>query len=141
MADKENARTQVKLVRMKKQALFADVKDLIADSLNVPVENMRFWYWAMRSNRTYRPTRPLTVEDENTRVEILTDYPQHPSHSPKNAPFTLDLFLETPVGLPYLLPIPKNSSYLMFFKFYDPATQSLSVRALLGLGFRASISI
>lgn len=36
--------------------------------LGIPVHSQRFWWWSKRQNNTYRPTRPLTQQEESYTV-------------------------------------------------------------------------
>lgn len=40
----------------------------VAKEFGVPVQNQRFWLWAKRQNHTYRPNRPLTLQEEAQSV-------------------------------------------------------------------------
>ena len=40
----------------------------LSKEFGIPVESQRFWVWAKRQNSTYRPSRPLTLQEERTAV-------------------------------------------------------------------------
>ena len=40
----------------------------LSKEFGIPVESQRFWVWAKRQNSTYRPSRPLNMQEENTAV-------------------------------------------------------------------------
>jgi ubiquitin carboxyl-terminal hydrolase 7 len=42
----------------------------LAKEFCIPVESQRFWVWAKRKNNTYRPSRPLTLQEENIAVSV-----------------------------------------------------------------------
>lgn len=44
---------------------------MLADDLEVPLEQQRFWTWAKRQNSTYRPNNILTPADDEKRVMDL----------------------------------------------------------------------
>jgi hypothetical protein len=39
----------------------------------IPVQCQRFWLWAKRQNNTYRPSRPLTHQEETTAVSGILE--------------------------------------------------------------------
>ncbi|KAI3884831.1 hypothetical protein MKX03_009921 [Papaver bracteatum] len=41
-------------------------KEEVAKEFGVPVQFQRFWLWAKRQNHTYRPHRPLTLQEETS---------------------------------------------------------------------------
>lgn len=44
----------------------------VAKEFGIPVEFQRFWIWAKRQNHTYRPNRPLTLQEELQTVILLS---------------------------------------------------------------------
>ena len=62
---------QVKHYRVKKQTKFLEFRKMLADDLEVPLEQQRFWTWAKRQNSTYRPNNILTPADDERRVMDL----------------------------------------------------------------------
>jgi ubiquitin carboxyl-terminal hydrolase 7 len=40
----------------------------VSKEFGIPVESQRFWVWAKRQNNTYRPSRPLDLQEEKTAV-------------------------------------------------------------------------
>ena len=62
---------QVKHYRVKKQTKFLEFRQMLADDLEVPLEQQRFWTWAKRQNSTYRPNNILTPADDERRVMDL----------------------------------------------------------------------
>ena len=55
---------------MERQTTFLEFRQMLADDLEVPLEQQRFWTWARRQNSTYRPKSVLRAGDE-TRVMDL----------------------------------------------------------------------
>lgn len=49
-----SAAVQVKTFRVKKQMLFGEFRELVAEELGVPLEQQRFWTFAKRQNSTLR---------------------------------------------------------------------------------------
>ncbi len=45
---------QVKQIRVKKQALFRELREQAAQELGLPVQQLRFWTFAKRQNGTMR---------------------------------------------------------------------------------------
>ena len=43
----------------------------VEKELGIPIACQRFWLWAKRQNHTYRPTRPLTLDEEQSAVRDL----------------------------------------------------------------------
>ena len=67
---------QVKHYRVKKQTKFLEFRQMLADDLEVPLEQQRFWTWAKRQNSTYRPNNILTPADDERRVmDLKVHYP------------------------------------------------------------------
>ncbi|KAI3902000.1 hypothetical protein MKW92_032897 [Papaver armeniacum] len=104
------------LVDQKKFAVFE-----VAKEFGVSVQYHRFWFWAKRQNRTYRPYRPLTLQEETQSVEQIS------TKAARNA--ELELFLEVEIG-PKLDPIPPpcyktKEDILLFFKLYDPEKEEI----------------
>ncbi|KAI3906978.1 hypothetical protein MKW92_023594 [Papaver armeniacum] len=102
--------------RILKEMPFNLFKEEVAKEFGVSVQFHRFWFWAKRQNRTYRPYRPLTLQEETQSVEQIS------SKAARNA--ELELFLEVEIGTK-LDPIPPpcyktKEDILLFFKLYDP---------------------
>ncbi|KAK1397329.1 Ubiquitinyl hydrolase 1 [Heracleum sosnowskyi] len=113
---------KVRSFRIQKQVQFAAFKEEVAKEFGIPVQFQRFWIWAKRQNHTYRPNRPLTLQEEAQTVGQLRD------NSNKNHNAELKLFLEIQTGQD-LHPIPppdkSKEDILLFFKLYDPKKEEL----------------
>jgi ICP0-binding domain of Ubiquitin-specific protease 7 len=120
---------QVAIVKAKKGREFRDFKAEIASRFNVEQDQMRLWFWSKRSNNTYRPSRALPASEESTRVEMLSELPHSVYHAKAVTPHNINFFLEVPTepGKP-LPPLTEKGQFFLFFKFYDPHTETLSVR-------------
>ncbi|XP_044508657.1 ubiquitin C-terminal hydrolase 12-like [Mangifera indica] len=113
---------KVRCFRFPKQMLFTAFKEEVAKEFGIPVQFQRFWIWAKRQNRTYRPNRLLLAQEESQTVGQLREV----SNKTHNA--ELKLFLEVEFGLD-LRPIPppdkSKEDILLFFKLYDPEKEEL----------------
>eukprot|EP00877_Chromochloris_zofingiensis_P011315 jgi/Chrzof1/6437/Cz18g10190.t1 len=117
--------------RVPKQMKFKDFKNMVEEKLGVPVSKQRYWGWWQRQNKTYRPAKPLKAEEEELCVMDLL---QHIAtvcmtiYRSKQAMVDLNLFLETPLPdcSAELHKVNPRHDILLFFKYYDPATGSLS---------------
>ncbi|XP_041999988.1 ubiquitin C-terminal hydrolase 12-like isoform X1 [Salvia splendens] len=108
--------------RIQKQLSFSSFKEEVAKEFGIPVQFLRFWLWAKRQNHTYRPNRPLTLQEETQSVGQLREV----SNKANNA--ELKLFLEVAIGLEMQpLPPPEKTKedILLFFKLYDPIKEEL----------------
>ena len=107
-------------IRKPKSLAFRDFKAQIQEELGVPVKGQRYWQWSQRQNRTYRPSK---IIDEDLQMHTIGDV--RDTLSPSNRGH-LNLFLETATPTPeYPLEELTEEKLLLFFKFYDPADESL----------------
>ena len=107
-------------IRKPKSLAFRDFKAQIQEELGVPVKGQRYWQWSQRQNRTYRPSK---IIDEDLQMHTIGDVRDTLSHSNRGH---LNLFLETAMPTPeYPLEELTEEKLLLFFKFYDPADESL----------------
>ncbi|KAK6942493.1 MATH/TRAF domain [Dillenia turbinata] len=108
--------------RIQKQMPFNLFKEEVAKEFGIPVQFQRFWIWAKRQNHTYRPSRPLTPQEEAQPVGQLREIVSKVNNA------ELKLFLEVELGQD-LSPIPPpektKEDILLFFKFYDPEKEEL----------------
>ncbi|KAI3866545.1 hypothetical protein MKX03_014816 [Papaver bracteatum] len=110
--------------RVQKQIPFNIFKEEVATEFGLPVQFQRFWIWEKRPNHTYRPYRPLTLQEETESVEQLRKVS---NKAVSNA--ELELFLEVEIG-PELHPIlppcyKTKEDILLFFKLYDPEKEEI----------------
>ncbi|XP_042480218.1 ubiquitin C-terminal hydrolase 13-like [Macadamia integrifolia] len=96
------------------------IQEMVVEEFCIQVQNLRFWLWDKRQNNTYRPSRPLTCQEEQQTVGQLSEV-SNETHSAG-----LKLFLEMELGpvndmLPLPLPPPDKTkdNILLFFKLYD----------------------
>ena len=107
-------------IRKPKSLAFRDFKAQIQEELGVPVKGQRYWQWSQRQNRTYRPSK---IIDEDLQMHTIGDVRDTLSQSNRGH---LNLFLETATPTPeYPLEELTEEKLLLFFKFYDPADESL----------------
>jgi len=123
LVDFENP--EMKKFRVSKKEPFSEVKSLVASEMGVPLDKQRFWSWASRENQTYRPNRAYGPEEDTTKLVDLSNKDQNRLDFSKNV---LNLFLETPTheSPGGALPPVEKSSFLLFFKRYDPEKQTLT---------------
>ncbi|KAK2634511.1 hypothetical protein Ddye_029303 [Dipteronia dyeriana] len=108
--------------RIQKQMSFNNFKEEVTKEFGIPVQFQRFWLWAKRQNHTYRPNRPLSLQEEAQSVGQLREV----SNKANNA--ELKLFLEVEIGQdlqPIPLPEKTKEEILLFFKLYDPLKEEL----------------
>lgn len=43
----------------------------LSKEFGIPVQSQRFWLWAKRQNHTFRPVRPLTLQEEASSVSAI----------------------------------------------------------------------
>ncbi|GER44811.1 ubiquitin carboxyl-terminal hydrolase, partial [Striga asiatica] len=113
---------KVRNFRIQTQTPFNHFKEEVAKEFGIPVQYQRFWIWAKGRNHTYRPNRPLTLEEEAQMVGALRKL----SNKAHNA--ELKLFLEVEHGqdlLPVCPPEKTKEDMLLFFKLYDPIKEEL----------------
>ncbi|KAI3952853.1 hypothetical protein MKW92_019982 [Papaver armeniacum] len=117
--------------RIQKQIPFNLFKEEVAKEFGVPVQYQRFWLWSRRANDTYRPGRPLTLEEETQSVEQLREVSNKLA---RNTVWNyqlqdLKLFLEIELG-PESHPVPPpchrtKEDILLFFKLYDAEKEEI----------------
>ncbi|CAI9094723.1 OLC1v1030510C1 [Oldenlandia corymbosa var. corymbosa] len=113
---------QTRSFRVENQMPFNLFKEEVAKEFGVPVEYQRFWLWRKRSNRTYRPLRPLTPQEEACAVGQIREG----STNSCNPEFNLFLEVEYDKDLrPVPLPKISEEDILVFFKLYDPEKSEL----------------
>ena len=107
--------------RVPKSMTFEAFKAKVFNELRIPASGQRYWFWSTRENRTYRPSKALTREDESLAIGDIRE----PNQASVSVRF-LNLFLEVPLPpSPLEGPLPLHSyhNFLLFFKFYDPQAQ------------------
>ncbi|KAI3938564.1 hypothetical protein MKW98_016069 [Papaver atlanticum] len=110
--------------RILKEMPFNLFKEEVAKEFGVSVQFHRFWFWAKRQNHTYRPYRPLTLQEETQSVVQLREISNKVARNAE-----LELFLEVEIGTE-LDPIPPpcyktKENILLFFKLYDPEKEEI----------------
>ena len=101
--------------RVPKSMTFEVFKAKVYNELRIPASGQRYWFWSSRENRTYRPSKALTREDESLAIGDIRE----PNQASMSARF-LNLFLEVPLPpSPLEGPLPLHSyhNFLLFFKF------------------------
>ncbi|KAL0368371.1 UNVERIFIED_CONTAM: Ubiquitin carboxyl-terminal hydrolase 13 [Sesamum calycinum] len=108
---------KVRSFRVQKLTPFHTFKEEIAREFHAPVYFQRFWLWGKRQNKTHRPNRPLTLQEESNTVGHLKRL------SSKNPNDELWLFLEVERAQDlHASPLPdkKSDDILLLFKLYEP---------------------
>ncbi|KAF2072827.1 hypothetical protein CYY_005870 [Polysphondylium violaceum] len=103
------------------------LKKQITSLLGIPQERQRLWSWTMRRNKTIRIEK-YPESDENTLQSIKAKMPMQGdirlhleiAYAPRTVPTTDNALLFPP------MPRDRDSYALVFFKFYDPETKTLS---------------
>ncbi|KAK3162072.1 hypothetical protein QOZ80_1BG0084980 [Eleusine coracana subsp. coracana] len=112
--------------RAPKSMSINEVKEELVSRYGIPVQCQRFWLWAKRQNNTYRPSRPLTLEEETTAIGLLRDA----TVNRFQASSEVRLYLEVHYGQdakPMVLPLPVRTKedILLFLKLYNPEKEEL----------------
>ncbi|KAI3856931.1 hypothetical protein MKX03_012339 [Papaver bracteatum] len=114
--------------RIKKQMPFNLFKEEVAKEFGLPVQFPRFWLCVKHKNETYRPYRPLTLEEETESIEQLRELSNKLSRNSVWNYQDLKLFLEIELG-PELHPIPlpdrTTEDILLFFKLFDAEKEEI----------------
>ncbi|KAJ1285596.1 hypothetical protein BS78_03G290900 [Paspalum vaginatum] len=109
--------------RAPKNMSINDVKEELSKQLGIPVESQRFWLWAKRQNSTYRPSRPLTFQEETCAIGLLKD-----ATITRFQNSEVRLYLEVHFrqeNQPIAPPVKTKEDILLFFKLYDPEKEDL----------------
>ena len=97
----------------------AQLKEELAQEYGVPATGLRFWLWAKRVNKSCRPSRSLADTELQTPMDEL-----HKALGMKGG--ALELLVETPQPPLTSLPVVAKGDMLLFFKFFDPVTATIS---------------
>ncbi|ONM37531.1 Ubiquitin carboxyl-terminal hydrolase 13 [Zea mays] len=113
---------RVNSFRAPKNMSINEVKEELSKEFGIPVECQRFWVWAKRQNCTYRPSRPLTSQEETSTIGVLKD-----ATVAKLPNSEVRLFLEVHFRQENQPIAPWNTKedILLFFKLYDPEKEDL----------------
>ncbi|KAI3856937.1 hypothetical protein MKX03_012345, partial [Papaver bracteatum] len=117
--------------RIQKQMPFILFKEEVAKEFGVPVQYQRYWLWSKRANDTYRPGRPITLQEETQSVDQLIEVSNKLAHNMvwNYQLQDLKLFLEIELG-PESHPVPPpchrtKEDILLFFKLYDAEKEEI----------------
>jgi len=106
--------------RVLKTNTVAQFKEEMAKEIGVPPHLQRYWHWSVRQNKSFRVSKPLSLEEENVVFDTLRSQGDNAITGR-----ALKLFLETPSnGATELPPIDKDH-ILLFFKYYDCIKEEL----------------
>jgi len=129
---------KVSSLRIKKEHTVLQLKQDIWRVTGVRPTQQRLWMWARRQNHTVRPDKPLQL-DYDDHVAMMDVKEDHPAATGKFQA-ELRLYLEVvgtqsdPVPPPEGAEVPDEEGWpmlehgelLLFLKFYDPLTETLS---------------
>jgi len=129
---------KVASLRIKKEHTLLQLKQEIWRLTGATPSQQRLWMWAKRQNHTYRPDRPLQLDfdDHSPMMDVKEDTTAQASGKFQAE---LRLYLEVvgpqPAGPPPPdAPVPDDEGWpqlppgqlLLFLKFYEPRTETLS---------------
>jgi ubiquitin carboxyl-terminal hydrolase 7 len=134
-----------KMIRLKKSLKFSEIKIRVQELTGVPPSSQRFWTFAENKSQSYRPSKPLSAEDEVKPLMELKDLRDtRQSGSSKKVQSLMDfkLYVQLPrvfakEGGQILSPQATLSSYsprsdiFLFFKFYDPVKNAIRFKGSL----------
>jgi ubiquitin carboxyl-terminal hydrolase 7 len=109
--------------RAPKNMSINEVKEELLKEYGIPVQCQRFWLWAKRQNNTYRPSRPLTHQEETTAIVLLRE-----ATLTRLQTSEVRLYLEVHYGQdaqPIAPPVRTKEDILLFLKLYDPEKEEL----------------
>ncbi|KAJ8318152.1 hypothetical protein KUTeg_003243 [Tegillarca granosa] len=104
--------------KVKKSSTLSEFIEMLAENLKYPEDQLRVWPFQCRQNQTYRPT--LLDIDSNLQKTVQ-------EVSENESPWTV--FVETvnpESGLKALPSFDKERDVLIFLKFYEPRTSTIS---------------
>ncbi|KAI3856934.1 hypothetical protein MKX03_012342 [Papaver bracteatum] len=112
---------KVRSFRVEKQMPFNLFKEEVFKEFGVPVQFQRFWLCDEQQHHTYRPYRPLTLQEQSQSVWQVREVSVYVAGYGGWRHQDLKLFLEVEIG-PELHPIPPcyrlKEEILLFFKLY-----------------------
>ncbi|XP_026398326.1 ubiquitin carboxyl-terminal hydrolase 13-like [Papaver somniferum] len=115
---------KVSSFRIQKKMPFNIFKEEVAKEFGVPGQFQRFWLWTKRGYDSYRPDRPLTLQEETQSVGQLSQFSYK-----ADGRADLKLFLEIEIGTEFH-PVPppcywRHEDILLFFKLYDAEKEEI----------------
>ncbi|CAG8791717.1 365_t:CDS:2, partial [Racocetra persica] len=111
--------SEIPQFKVLREETFDTFKKMIAAKFKIPVNQIRFWIFATRQNKTIRP-HELIIDDyleftmENTKTIMGYD----------KLKLYMEIF-EKPINSEKVFPQNNESSIIVFIKYFDPDTQSL----------------
>ncbi|KAI8337200.1 hypothetical protein BC941DRAFT_427009 [Chlamydoabsidia padenii] len=112
-------------LRVRKDQLYGDFKQKLANELGLPVNHIRCWLLVNRQNRTIRPDAPILDEENNTTLDDIRH--RYAPNQPILRLYIDTLIMSNPANPPsFPLPPSKVSpEILVFIKLFDPVTQDI----------------
>ena len=119
--------------RVLKATTLVEYREELAKEWGVPADQMRFWTWARRVNKSCRPAKLLEGEEEALTLAGIDD-----KRNDQNTQ-ALHLFVETPQQGSNALHQRMPSVLLLFFKLYDPIKQEMRLVGHLFCSVKAKL--
>ncbi|KAI3938553.1 hypothetical protein MKW98_016058 [Papaver atlanticum] len=120
---------KVRSFRIQKQMVFNVFKEEVAKEFGVPVQFQRFWLWDKHRHETYRPYRPVTLQEESQSVWKLRETSNREVGNAGWCYQDFKLFLEIELGPElHLIPLPcyrPKEDIIIFFKRYDAEKEEI----------------
>ncbi|CAG8484431.1 10701_t:CDS:10 [Gigaspora margarita] len=113
--------SNVPLFKILKTETYEIFKTMVAHKFEIPVEQIRFWIFVNRQNKTIRPDDPITDDYLSMTMDEI-----HTKMAPKQKDWKLFLEVANPINGEIWFPPTESSSHiLVFIKYFNPDTQSL----------------
>ncbi|RIB10405.1 ICP0-binding domain of ubiquitin-specific protease 7-domain-containing protein [Gigaspora rosea] len=113
--------SNVPLFKVLKNETYEAFKTMVAHKFEIPAEQIRFWIFINRQNKTIRPYVPITDDYLGMTMDQI-----HQKIVPKHNDLKLFLEVAKPINCEIWFPPTENSSHiLVFIKYFNPDTQSL----------------
>eukprot|EP00010_Vexillifera_abyssalis_P002515 CAMPEP_0201551132 /NCGR_PEP_ID=MMETSP0173_2-20130828/7361_1 /ASSEMBLY_ACC=CAM_ASM_000268 /TAXON_ID=218659 /ORGANISM="Vexillifera sp., Strain DIVA3 564/2" /LENGTH=1177 /DNA_ID=CAMNT_0047961315 /DNA_START=842 /DNA_END=4378 /DNA_ORIENTATION=- len=122
-------REKVKDIRLKKDSTINDFKAEAEKMFGIPKERQRYWVFNTRDNKTFRPDRTLSIEDQNEKMCWLSVY-----NTTGRLLFVQeareDELVDTadgkqPAHVKVITDNHIDPAVQLFFKYYDPVAQTV----------------
>jgi ubiquitin carboxyl-terminal hydrolase 7 len=109
--------TQMKTFKVRKEDVWSDFKNQVAEQLGLSVSQIRFWNFYKRQNGTIRPEAPIPEKFDSEMVESVYQFTSKQWQD-------LRLYLEIVPVATVSATLP-NDFITLFIKFYEPKEERL----------------
>ncbi|GBB88570.1 hypothetical protein RclHR1_01510021 [Rhizophagus clarus] len=120
--DRHYPLSKIYTYKILKSETYGVFKDKISRTFNIPSEQVRFWVFVNRQNRTIRPDAPIPEAYNNTSMEEI-----HARMTSRQN--EMKLYMEVadkPVNSKEWFPaVPEANRIIVFLKYFDPDKQAL----------------